>query len=656
MQSEQSRIWWATALVLALLLVGAQSATARLTSILPVLVLDSYEVGYDWSDQEIAGVREIFNEAFPGNTVYLEHLDTKKFPRKRHFPLQAKLLAEKYRQIPLAVVIAMDNAALEFALRYRSEIFPRSSIVFCGINDYTPALIAGQANITGVAQAHDSADTIALALKLHPGTKRVVVIHDYTDTGLAMRHEVALQEKRFSPVIISDNDDLPIEELQGTLKHLPRDSIVVMLSYTVDKTGRTFTQAEAARLISGATDVPVYGVHAAQLGHGVVGGLMMGGEAQGSAAARMAVRILQGESASAIPVNSSPMSQPMFDYRLLRRFDISAASLPLGATIINRPPPFYELHKGIFWGGIVALIILATFVVALSWAIFRRKQVEGEIRRLNTELEERVQRRTTQLEVANAALQQEISCRQQAQEEISGLNADLLRQKTALETINKELESFSYSVSHDLRAPLRHIASFSTILLQDYGDRLDAEGRNLIERTVAGCKRMARLIDELLALARISRAAPRFERVDLSAMADQILNEFREEDADRRVQFTVASGMTLWCDPTLMQVVMENLLGNAWKYTKYTAHAQITVGSRRDGGKTVYFVSDNGAGFDMRYADKLFGAFQRLHSAAEYDGTGVGLATVQRIIHRHGGSIWAESELGKGATFYFSLG
>ncbi|WP_298273251.1 ATP-binding protein [Geobacter sp.] len=641
--------------LLGLLLLSAAPSFGEVRRLPSVLVLNSYDVGYDWSDRETDGVRATFEASFSGEDFFIEHLDTKKFPEKAHFSRQAELIAEKYRRIPLDVVIAMDNAALEFALRYRRAVFPRSSIVFCGINDFTPAMIAGEQNITGVAEFHDSVGTIAMALGLHPGTKEVVVIHDHTDTGLAMRHEVAAHAKRFAPATLRFFEAMPMEALLEKLRHLPPDRLVVMLSYSVDQTGKTFTQAEAARLVSEASPVPVYGVHAEQLGHGVVGGLMMGGDAQGKAAARLAVRILRGESAGTIPVTVSAMSRPMFDYRLLKRFDIAPSFLPAGATLINRPVPFYETHKGIFWGGLSAIAVLTTFVIALSNAISRRRQSEEEIRRLNAELEERVRRRTAQLEEANTALQQEIAQREQAQKEIISLNADLFRQKGALETVNKELESFSYSVSHDLQAPLRNIAGFSSLIMEDYGERLDAEGKDYLKRIVAGCKRMAGLIDDLLVLARVTRLVLRKETVDLSALSRLIIEELKAGEPSRYVQTTVTDRMVVHGDPTLMGAVMENLLGNAWKYTRNTEDARIEVGCSSRDGETVYFVRDNGAGFDMRYGDKLFGAFQRLHSPSEYEGSGIGLATVQRIIHRHGGTVWADAEVGKGATFYFSL-
>ena len=261
---------------------------------------------------------------------------------------------------------------------------------------------------------------------------------------------------------------------------------------------------------------------------------------------------------------------------------------------------------------------------AVLWAsldLTHPLKAEAEVRRLNAELERRVAERTAQLALAN-----------------------------------QELESFAYSVSHDLRAPLRSIDGFSKALLEDYGHAFDAGGHDYLDRVRAASQRMGDLIDDLLNLSRVSRGELRPTSVDLSDLARRLIDSMRAQQPDRAIEVALQSGVRAVGDPNLLRVVMENLLNNAWKYTSRTTGARIAFGmSELDAGR-VYYVQDNGAGYDPAYADKLFKPFQRLHRTDEFEGHGIGLATVLRVVSRHGGRAWSEGAIGKGATFYFTLG
>jgi len=252
--------------------------------------------------------------------------------------------------------------------------------------------------------------------------------------------------------------------------------------------------------------------------------------------------------------------------------------------------------------------------------ISERKQAEEEIRKLNQELEQRVAQRTNQLEVAN-----------------------------------KELEAFAYSVSHDLRAPLRSIDGFNQALIEEYQDKLDEEGKVYLHRVRSAAQRMAHLIDDMLKLSRVSLTEMNIAEVDLNKIAQEVADELCETQPERKAEFIIQKDIKVHGDSHLLRIVLENLLGNAWKYTSKHASARIEFGEQLQDGKAVYFIRDDGAGFNMEYAFKLFGTFQRLHTNTEFSGTGIGLATVKRIIQRHGGKVWAEGEVEKGATIYFTL-
>lgn len=255
----------------------------------------------------------------------------------------------------------------------------------------------------------------------------------------------------------------------------------------------------------------------------------------------------------------------------------------------------------------------------------------------------------------NEQLELEAEKRERTKTRIDELNKSLEAKVNNLDAVNKELEAFSYSVSHDLRAPLRSIDGFSQAFLNKYGETLDDNGKDYLNRVRANSQRMAQLIDDMLQLSRLTRGEINLSTVNLSQLAEEIIEENRQQEPNRQVEAIIQPELIVEGDKRLLQAVLQNLLNNAWKFTSQHHTAKIEFGSFLKNAKPVYFVRDDGAGFEMEYVEKLFGAFQRLHAMHEFPGTGIGLATVQRIIHRHGGKVWAEGEPDKGATFYFTL-
>ena len=290
-----------------------------------------------------------------------------------------------------------------------------------------------------------------------------------------------------------------------------------------------------------------------------------------------------------------------------------------------------------------------SLMISAVWDVTDHVQAQNEIQRLNRELEQKVAAQTRELRDSQTALLNLVDDLNQTARDLTAANA-------ALEAVNKELAAFSYSVSHDLRAPLRSIDGFGNALLEDYGDKLNGEGKNYLERIRRATQTMGQLIDDMLNLSRVTQSDFYRQAFDLSALVRNIVETNQQRTPPGNLIVEIQDGIVVRADQRLIKIAMVNLLDNAWKFSGKSENPHIAFGSSITGQETVFFVRDNGAGFDMAYADKLFGAFQRLHRTEEFPGTGIGLATVARIIYRHGGRVWAEGETGKGATFFFTLG
>lgn len=579
-----------------------------------ILILNSYHDGYSWSDNEVAGISEILKKSWGKIELHIEFLDSKNFPDNEHFAQLQALFAVKYLSHKPSLVIILDNPAFEFAIKYRQKLFNGIPLVFAGLNDYTPAMLKGEKGVTGIVEKQDFVGTIKLAQTLQPGLKEVVMLHDATASGLASRKEAEEQFTTFnSTVKLSYLPEMTIDEISATLKKLEPGTIVLPFSYSRDKAGQIFNHSQLGQILSKNSPVPVYGTKEERLGYGIIGGSLLEGKSHGAVAAELATRILNGENPDAIPVITTPRSTFQFDYQQLLKFKINPDRLPPGSEIINKPPGFYQQHALVI--NVSTGIILLILASAAGLYIATRRTIRAE--------EALVEAERSKARVLAAA--------------------------------NKEMESFLYTISHDLQAPLRHITSYSDILQEEYHHLLGEQGSRYLHRLKMASQKMTELINDILSLSRIAKVELYRTQFDLGLLASDILAGLQGQESSRDVTLTASTDMKVNADRKLMTLVLDHLIGNAWKFTANTRHGMIHIGTKTDAGRIVYFIKDNGVGFDMQYAEKLFAPFQRLHPEREFEGAGVGLSMVQRIINRHGGQIWAESKPGEGATFFFTL-
>ncbi len=346
-----------------------------------VLILDSYHQGYEWSDNEIEGALKCFQAAYPQVSPMIEHLDLKRLPTEAYRRGLEGFLAEKYRGRKIDLALVLDNPALDLVLRRRAEIIPGVPVVFAGINHFLPEMVAGMSGITGVAEVQDHAGTLALALALHPETRRVLAVHDYTDSGLAVRKEMEAVVPRFQDrVEIRFNAPATYEELAAQIAGLPPDSLVLILSFATDRAGQALGPGRSTEVLTDPARVPVYATHETRLGRGIVGGLLIGGVEHGRRAAELALRVLAGEDAGSIPAATRGTSRPMFDYRQLKRFHLPFEALPAGSIIVNRPVSYYDRHKSILWGAAAVIGLLLSLIGFLAVVLQRKSRVERALR------------------------------------------------------------------------------------------------------------------------------------------------------------------------------------------------------------------------------------------------------------------------------------
>ncbi|WP_295443605.1 PAS domain S-box protein [uncultured Thiodictyon sp.] len=396
-----------------------------------VVILVSYHPGDTWSDNEFAGLLAGLQRADPAGLPAVEYLDTKRFPGPDHLAFFKDTLAHKYRDRPVSLVVALDNPALDLLRSYPSELFPGVPVVFAGINGFRPELLRERPAMTGVAEVEDAAGTLDLVLRLHPRTRRVLVVDDGTASGRAVRGDLEAILPRYKDRVAVDFAPAgPFTELARQLAALPPDNVVLITTYVTDAAGRVFSRAESTRLMAAASPAPVYAMHATRLGYGIVGGLLLDGREHGAQAAALARRVLAGVDPAAIPVELS-RSYPEFDDTQLRRFGIAETALPPDSRIINRPVTFYSQNRGLVQGVLAVLALLLAAVMVLALAVRRARRAEAAMRA--SEARYRTLFETMPQGVAYQELEAGITAANPAAQRILGLNLDQLQGRQSID-------------------------------------------------------------------------------------------------------------------------------------------------------------------------------------------------------------------------------
>lgn len=763
-------------LIVALLLSSGLFKAYSDNSTKNILVLNSYHRGLSWTDQETEGILNKLKEADFDCCASVEYLDWKRYPTEENLNQMYAQLKYKYSQQNIDIIITTDDAALEFALKNRKELFSDAPIVFCGVNeDGIKKLTQGYSRVTGVTEIIDPVNTVRAALEINPELKEIYVIFDNSESGLSTGSITVQAIKSLAPKIkINALNEKSVKDILIEADKAPADSAILITTHYMDPYG-TFAGFETlTRKVSEISKVPVFHLYSFGIGNGAIGGSVLCGETEGESAGSIAVRILKGEQISRIPVETLQKIRYIFDYEQLLRFNIALDKIPKGSEVINKPSTFFEEHKSIVITAIAIFLFMVEFIIILAFYLRKISRMKGELQKNHEELKAsdnklrlqfdeltRVQQSLitsekryfllfdkmmngyfvfepvinqdgklvdirflnanpgfglqtgrnideiigkTWMEVykfpnrnlatyhkilhtgkpehfetyypqenkyylTNAfkisdnevgSIFENITQYKQAIKEITMLNEEL-EQRVAertdeLQSAVNELEAFTYTVSHDLKSPLRAVDGYSRLILEDYGPELGEEAYEMVQNIRNICSDMIEMISKLLQYSTTSKTVMGKELIDTEAVFKSIFNELVSAHPDRDIELVVETGLPeIFADKVMMRQAIYNILSNAVKFTKYKEQALITVGCTITGEEYVFYVKDNGVGFDMEYSKKLFGIFQRLHTSDEFEGSGIGLVTVKKIIQRHGGRVWIEGKEGLGASVYFTL-
>ncbi len=632
----------------AIVYLPASSDASERTSI---LILNSYHQGYQWTDDETRGIIEGLAPLKDSIKLYIEYMGTKLTDDRQYFALMRDTLKHKYQGISFKTIIVTDNDAFDFVRLYRTEVFGHVPVVFCGVNWFRDEDLRGQSLFTGVNEDADIAATVDVMLKLHPQTKTIFAIIDSTTTGRIildkMRELMPLYQNSVTFRLLVDLD---MDAILKTVSGAPDDSLVLLTVFQKDRAGIFFEYSESTTLLSRFSRVPVYGLWDFNLGHGIVGGMLTSGYAQGQSAAGLALRILRGESPDAIPILKKSPNKYMFDFQQLMRYGLSEQHLPDGSIIVNQPPSFYAVNRTLVWSVAGGILVLSGVVVVLLINIQQRRRAQTELQLAHHELELRVQERTADLLRANELLHLENTERRRAELEIKNLNAELSEFNQEIESLVSErtMNLMALAVADKVRNPVAVIGAACHRLIEKGSGRPDFRDdlHDHLSLVTESAAKLEQIVADFQALLKQKKAV--FEYIDLNAITAAVIHIMRREAESKAVELGVYcsdEALMMNAQPNLLKTALFHVIKNAIEATP--SGGLVRIVTSQEGEKIMLVVHDTGPGILKDDIPKIFDPF---YSTKDHS-FGMGLPLAKQVVTGHLGEIAVESEPGAGTTF-----
>lgn len=580
-----------------------------------VLVLHSYNVGLSWTEKITEGIDYQFREYYPEAEIFFEYLDSKRIEDPLFYQKTKEILQLKYKTDYFDIIISSDNSAFEFLLKYRDELFPKTPIVFCGVNNFSRKMLQGTKNITGVAEIIDINGTLNIIKTNHPSAKTIAIISDTTITSKENKKLFIQLMPRYSAFEFIFLHDVRQSCLVKSINELPKNTVIILFSSIYDDKGIFISFEKSADIISKNSPYPIYGFWSFFIGHGVVGGSMLSGYDQGMRAGELAIRILRGENPDRIPVISNTTARYIFDFTQILRFNIDQHNLPIESMIINKPEQNYTINRVYVWLIIIVSAISSVIMFYLLFNMRKRKKTEK----------------------------------------------DLILKRLEAEKSDKLKSEFLAQISHEIRTPINTILNFTSLLRDELHDKVEGDLRSSFKIIENAGRRTIRTIDLILNMSEVQTGfyEPQFKRVDiLKDVLEKIYTEFLPLSEAKDIKFNLVkltdSTFAMADEYSIFQIFV-NLIDNAFKYT-HKGKIEIII-FKNYADKLSVGIADTGVGIGKDYMYHLFQPFTQEEQGytRKFEGNGLGLALVKKYVELNNAIIKVESEKGKGSRFTVSF-